>query len=345
MATATWPPPSFHLLAKPTGAICNLDCTYCFFLSKEVLYPGDRFRMSDDVLEAYIRQLIEAHADAGGHDRVAGRRTDVDGARLLPPRRRARRALPRPGQQIEHTIQTNGTLLDDEWGAFFADNEFLVGLSIDGPRTCTTPTASGRTGGGHLRRRDAGVGSCCERRRRGQRPLHAPRRERRASARGVPVLPRRPAARATSSSSRSSSARRDASRSPTPGGATSRARPAALHPGRSDCVTEPIGAPASSTASSSIDVFDEWVRRDVGEVFVQMFDVTLGAPASRTASASTRRPAGTRSRSSTTATCTRATTSWSPTTCSATSTTDGRAGRLEPKQRAFGDAKRDTLPR
>lgn len=54
-------PPAFHLLAKPTGAICNLDCKYCFFLSKEMLYPGSRFRMADELLETYIRQLIEAH--------------------------------------------------------------------------------------------------------------------------------------------------------------------------------------------------------------------------------------------------------------------------------------------
>ena len=49
----------FHLLSKPTGAICNLDCKYCFFLSKEMLYPGSRFRMADDMLETYIRQLLE----------------------------------------------------------------------------------------------------------------------------------------------------------------------------------------------------------------------------------------------------------------------------------------------
>src|SRR6187431_170335 len=55
-------PRAFHLLAKPTGAVCNLDCTYCFFLSKEMLYPGSRFRMADDMLELYLRQLIEAHA-------------------------------------------------------------------------------------------------------------------------------------------------------------------------------------------------------------------------------------------------------------------------------------------
>src|SRR5436190_3888454 len=54
-------PPAFHLLAKPTGAVCNLDCSYCFFLSKEMLYPGSRLRMADELLETYIRQLIESH--------------------------------------------------------------------------------------------------------------------------------------------------------------------------------------------------------------------------------------------------------------------------------------------
>src|SRR4029078_11966817 len=51
-------PPAFHLLAKPTGAVCNLDCSYCFFLSKEMLYPGSRFRMAGELLDAYNRQLI-----------------------------------------------------------------------------------------------------------------------------------------------------------------------------------------------------------------------------------------------------------------------------------------------
>ncbi len=53
-------PASFHVMAKPTGAICNLDCSYCFFLSKELLYPGDRFRMADELLETYVRQVLES---------------------------------------------------------------------------------------------------------------------------------------------------------------------------------------------------------------------------------------------------------------------------------------------
>ena len=61
MMTQTPLPPRIHVLAKPTGAMCNLDCSYCFFLDKELLYPGSHFRMPDDVLETYIRQLIESH--------------------------------------------------------------------------------------------------------------------------------------------------------------------------------------------------------------------------------------------------------------------------------------------
>src|SRR4030065_318411 len=54
-------PPRIHILAKPSGATCNLACSYCFFLDKELLYPDSNFRMSDEVLETYIQQLIESH--------------------------------------------------------------------------------------------------------------------------------------------------------------------------------------------------------------------------------------------------------------------------------------------
>src|SRR5262249_35387285 len=54
-------PPAFHLLAKPSGSTCNIDCTYCFFLSKEALYPNEKSRMSSKTLETYIRQLLESH--------------------------------------------------------------------------------------------------------------------------------------------------------------------------------------------------------------------------------------------------------------------------------------------
>jgi uncharacterized protein len=124
----------FHVLAKPTGAICNLDCKYCFFLSKEMLYPGDRFRMADDLLALYIRQLLESQpgpditiAWQGGEPTLMG--LDFFRHSIELVRRHAR-----PGTAVEHTIQTNGVELTDDWCAFFRANRFLVGLSLDGPR-------------------------------------------------------------------------------------------------------------------------------------------------------------------------------------------------------------------
>ena len=127
-------PGSFHLLAKPTGAICNLDCSYCFFLSKEELYPGGEFRMADDLLDLYVRQLLESHRDPlvtvawqGGEPTLMGLDFFRRSVELVDQHRR-------PGQDVEYTIQTNGTLITDEWAEFFAEKDFLVGLSVDGPR-------------------------------------------------------------------------------------------------------------------------------------------------------------------------------------------------------------------
>ncbi len=125
----------FHVMAKPTGAVCNLDCKYCFFLSKEALYPDSPWRMGANVQEEYIRQVIEAAGDApavtiawqGGEPTLMG----------LDFYRRAMELANRyvrPGVSVEHTFQTNGVLLDDEWCRFFAQNRVLVGLSLDGNR-------------------------------------------------------------------------------------------------------------------------------------------------------------------------------------------------------------------
>src|SRR6187399_1535995 len=127
-------PTPFHLLAKPTGAICNLDCKYCFFLSKEMLYPGSRFRMADGLLEQYVKQVIEGQrvqeiviAWQGGEPSLMGLdffRRSIEYEKTYLPQ----------GKTILNTIQTNGTLLDDEWCEFFKANNFLVGLSLDGTR-------------------------------------------------------------------------------------------------------------------------------------------------------------------------------------------------------------------
>src|SRR5712664_2732683 len=127
-------PPGFHLLAKPSGSTCNIDFTYFFFLSKEALYPNDRNRMSDATLEAYIRQLLESHrtpevtvAWQGGEPTLMKLEFFNRSVELVEKYRR-------PGQAVQHTFQTNGILLDDQWCTFFKEHNFLVGLSVDGPR-------------------------------------------------------------------------------------------------------------------------------------------------------------------------------------------------------------------
>jgi uncharacterized protein len=135
--TAVWPrqaPSYFHVLAKPTGAICNLDCKYCFFLSKEVLYPGSPFRMTDEVMEAYIRQLIESQR--GNHVTIAwqGGEPTLMGLPFFERAMAVVETYRRPGMTIEHTLQTNGTRLDEAWCRFLRKHEVLVGLSMDGPR-------------------------------------------------------------------------------------------------------------------------------------------------------------------------------------------------------------------
>jgi uncharacterized protein len=117
-------PPRFHLLAKPSGATCNIDCKYCFFLSKEALYPDDKQRMSEHTLETYIQQLLESHRTPQVTVAWQG------GEPTLMKLDFFRRSLEvvekyrRPGQMVQHTFQTNGILLDDDWYAFFKGTQF-----------------------------------------------------------------------------------------------------------------------------------------------------------------------------------------------------------------------------
>lgn len=122
-------------MAKPSGPACNLDCTYCFYLEKEALFPGKKMRrMSDTVLEAYVSNTIAStpHGQLVGFTWQGGEPTLLG----IDFYRRAVELQQRYGQgrKIENSFQTNGTLIDEEWAAFLAENRFLVGLSLDGPR-------------------------------------------------------------------------------------------------------------------------------------------------------------------------------------------------------------------
>ena len=127
-------PPAFHLMTKPRGAICNLDCKYCYFLSKERLYPGSDFRMSDNLLEEYIRQYIEAQSVDDINFAWQGGEPTLMGVEFFRQAVRYQQKHKRPGMRISNALQTNAVTLDDEWCEFFAENDFLIGVSLDGPR-------------------------------------------------------------------------------------------------------------------------------------------------------------------------------------------------------------------
>ena len=125
----------FHVMAKPAGSTCNLDCKYCFYLSKETLRGGPGTgEMSEDTLDLFIRQYIEGTTGPqvvfswqGGEPTLRG----VDFYRRVVA---LQKKYEKSGQRIENDLQTNGVLLNEEWARFLKEHRFLVGLSIDGPR-------------------------------------------------------------------------------------------------------------------------------------------------------------------------------------------------------------------
>ncbi|GAB4273717.1 MAG: anaerobic sulfatase maturase [Pararhodobacter sp.] len=131
-------PRAFHVMTKPIGPRCNIDCAYCYYLEKEKLYPDEKkFRMSDAVLEAYVRGLIEAEVKAGVRDVLfawQGGEPTILGLPYFEKIVATQKRLCPPGVRISNAMQTNGMLLDDAWGAFLARENFLIGISIDGPK-------------------------------------------------------------------------------------------------------------------------------------------------------------------------------------------------------------------
>jgi len=339
-------PIAFHLLAKPTGAICNLDCTYCFFLSKEMLYPGSRFRMADDLLETYLRQLFEAHARSaevmvawqGGEPTLMGLdffRRSVEIANSL--------AL--PGQRVAYSIQTNGTLLDDEWGAFFNENRFLVGLSIDGPRDVHDTYRVDKGGKPTFDRVMNGLAAL---RRNGVdwnalTTIHAANEHRgrdvyrflrdECGARFMQFIPI--VERATPETIEAANA-----------GWGVRVKERPLYQQRGTLVTDRSVSP-TGYGRFLIDVFEDWVRRDIGEVYVQMFDVALANWYGE--------PPGLCIHSETCGLALALEHTGDLYSCDHFVEPAYRLGNIKetrlidlvvlPQQRAFGEAKRDTLPR
>ncbi len=126
-------PPAFNIMLKPAGPACNLNCAYCYYLEKQKLYPDKSYRLDEGLLEKFIREYIAAQdvplvsfVWQGGEPTLLG----VDYFRKAVELQNKYAG----GKQIENALQTNGTLLTDTFCEFLKENQFLVGLSIDGPR-------------------------------------------------------------------------------------------------------------------------------------------------------------------------------------------------------------------
>ena len=245
----------YHLLAKPAGAACNLRCEYCFFLSKEELYPSGKSLMDEVMLEEYIRQLMRSSAGPEVHLAWQGGEPLLRGIEFFRRSVELARRYLRPGQRVVHSVQTNGSLIDDEGAAFFRENDYLVGLSMDGPRALHDTYRSDKQGRGTfddvlrawrtLRRHEVDVNILCAvHARNGTHPLEVYRFFRdELDARYLQFIP-----------------------------VVERASAVA-----DDQTVTTRSVKAEQFGSFLIAIFDEWLKRDVGRVFVITFDVALGS--------------------------------------------------------------------
>ncbi len=131
--TSRWP---FHVMVKPIGPICNLDCSYCFYLEKEAMYPGSHsFRMQKTLLDDFVRGYIESQPEGTREVHFAwqGGEPTLMGVDFFKLALEAQQRHARPGMEIHNALQTNGTRLDADWGNFLHEHQFLVGISVDGP--------------------------------------------------------------------------------------------------------------------------------------------------------------------------------------------------------------------
>ena len=259
------PGTGFHILTKPIGPICNLDCKYCFYLEKETLYPdASKWAMPDDVLETYIRQYIEAQPMDTVHFAWQGGEPTLLGVEFFRKVVRLQSKFAN-GKRIENALQTNGTMLDAEWGEFLAEQKWLIGVSIDGPREVHDAYRVDKGGKPTFDRVMRGIEVLRHHgvefntlttvhRTNSQHPLEVYRFLREQGSgymQFIPIVER-------------------IAQGTTEHGLT------LVSPNFADkTVVAPWSVEPEAYGSFLCAIFDEWVKRDVGQVFVQIFDVSL----------------------------------------------------------------------
>ena len=261
----------FHIMAKPIGPVCNLRCTYCFYTEKDALFPKDEnYRMSDEVLEAYVRKYIASQRAPevpfvwqGGEPTLMGLDFFHKVVRLQQRYSGVKR--------IKNSLQTNGTLLNDEWCRFMARHRFLVGFSLDGPEDIHNLYRVGRRGrptfktvmNGLKLMQKHGVEFnvlACVTRESARRPLdvyHFLKEQGVQYIQFIPVVERKSNPVAKNLGLRLAS-------------------PPALNEEETEIVT-PWTVEPGSYGDFLIQIFDEWVRQDVSSVFVMNFEWALAA--------------------------------------------------------------------
>ena len=269
-------PQAFHILAKPAGAACNLGCQYCFFLSKSNLYSRDPPMMDLPLLELYIRQLMESSPGPEVHLAWQGGEPTLRGLDFYRRSVQLADQYRKPHQRVVHTIQTNGTLIDAQWAAFFKENNYLVGLSVDGPRDLHNAYRVNKLNEGSfddvmrgwncLRKHEVDVNVLCTiHAANADHPLEVYRFFRdEMKAQYIQLIPI--VERATPETL--------AQANEGWGGGQGSNRP--LYKQAGNLVTGRT-VKAEKFGQFLIGVFDEWVQRDVGKVYVTMFDVALGS--------------------------------------------------------------------
>lgn len=269
MDAAEFSASGFHVMAKPIGPICNLDCEYCYYLHKEQLYSRhERWRMSDEDLESFVRQYIAAQPADSESITFAwqGGEPTLLGVEFFERVVALQQQYCPPGRRIENAFQTNGVLVDDQWCEFFKAHEFLIGLSMDGPAELHDRFRYDKKGEPtfvatldamkRLTRHevDFNVLVCVNRVNAdcGKRVYTYLRDAGARYFQFIPIVERR-----------------GVGQHPEPAGSDESDSLAELVSSRS-VLPEQLGR-------FLIEVFDEWIRRDVGRVFVQVFDQALAA--------------------------------------------------------------------